>query len=156
MLMGASATRGTFTFTLGALVNPVSANSSTSGGYSPEVRFICSTRASLTTLTTYSPVALTFLTVSLATPSREPAENITVGGLEQTALKKLNGARLCTPSELTDDTHAIGRGTTQPMSTLYAADGVCCGSICTAMFPRLTVSLSPDDTVVGTSMRATA
>src|SRR5690242_4713767 len=130
MLMGASATRGGLIFTLGALVKPVSANSSTCSGYSPDDRFICCARSSFATLMTYSPVFFTFWTVSLATPSREPAENMTVGGLEHTALKKLNGARLSRPSGVIDETQAIGRGTTQPMRILYAADGVFSGSIC--------------------------
>jgi hypothetical protein len=33
-------------------------------------------------------------------------------------MKKLNGARLCAPSALVVDTHAIGRGTMQPIRSL--------------------------------------
>jgi hypothetical protein len=41
-----------------------------------------------------------------------------VGGSWQTPMKKLKGARLFTPSGPTVDTHAIGRGTTQPIRSL--------------------------------------
>ncbi len=41
-----------------------------------------------------------------------------VGGSPQTPMKKLKGARLFTPSALTVETHAIGRGTTQPIRSL--------------------------------------
>ncbi len=41
-----------------------------------------------------------------------------VGGSWQTPMKKLKGARLLTPSALTVETQAIGRGTTQPISSL--------------------------------------
>src|SRR6185503_7470196 len=118
MLMGASATRGGLILTLGPVVKPVSANSSTSGGYSPEVRFICSASASSTMLTTKSCVYSIFCTVSFFPPARRPEENARVGGSLQTAMKKLNGATFAIASSLILDTQAIGRGTTQPISNL--------------------------------------
>src|SRR5688572_25531521 len=42
-----------------------------------------------------------------------------MGGLPDTMLKKLWGARFLTPSPETDDTHAIGRGTTNADKSLY-------------------------------------
>ena len=99
-------------------MRPVRANSSISGGYSPEVWFICSARSSSTTFTTKSPVCSAFRTVSLRFFARGPEEKAMVGGSPQTPMKKLKGARLCTPSGPTVDTHAIGRGTTQPIKSL--------------------------------------
>jgi len=92
MLMGASATRGGFTFALGAAVRPVRANSSTSGGQSPDVRFMCSPRASSTTLTTNSRVASTLRRVSFlvrAEPRspRSEDEKAMVGGSSVMAMK---------------------------------------------------------------------
>jgi hypothetical protein len=40
------------------------------------------------------------------------------GGFDPIALKKLNGAKLRAPARSTVDTQAIGRGTTQPISSL--------------------------------------
>ncbi len=117
-LIGASTTRGDRTRTPGAAVRPVSANSSTSGGQSAEVWFICSARSSSTTFTTKSPVCSALRTVSLRFRARGPDENATVGGSPQTPMKKLKGARLLTPSAPTVETHAIGRGTTQPIRSL--------------------------------------
>ena len=57
-------------------------------------------------------------TVSLRSFARGPEEKAIVGGSPQTPMKKLKGARLFTPSGPTGETHAIGRGTTQPMSSL--------------------------------------
>ncbi len=51
-------------------------------------------------------------------PPRGPAEKAIVGGSLHTPMKKLNGARLFTPSAPTVDTHAIGRGTMQPIRSL--------------------------------------
>ncbi len=53
--------------------------------------------------------------------SRRPDENAMVGGSLHTPMKKLKGARLATPSAAMVDTQAMGRGTTQPMSSLYDA-----------------------------------
>src|SRR4029077_3228196 len=130
MLTGASATRGAPTFTPGAASRPTRANSSTSGGYSPDVMFICSARASSTTLTTKLPVASTFRSVSffvfsmLGAIARTDDENAIVGGSPVIAMKKLNGATFFTPSASTVDTQAMGRGTTQPMRSLYTASAL--------------------------------
>jgi hypothetical protein len=69
-------------------------------------------------LTTNSPLASALRTVSLPPLSRGPPENAIVGGSPQTPMKKLKGARFRTPAPSTVETHAIGRGTTQPMSSL--------------------------------------
>jgi hypothetical protein len=53
--------------------------------------------------------------------SRRPEEKAMVGGSLHTPMKKLKGARLGTPSAAMVDTQAMGRGTTQPMSSLYDA-----------------------------------
>jgi hypothetical protein len=41
-----------------------------------------------------------------------------IGGWREATVKKLKGARLRTPSRLTVEVQAIGRGTTDPMSSL--------------------------------------
>jgi hypothetical protein len=41
-----------------------------------------------------------------------------MGGLREATVKKLKGARLRTPSRLTVEVQAIGRGTTEPISSL--------------------------------------
>src|SRR5262245_49349437 len=117
-LVGASTRCGARTLTPGAAVRPVKANSSTAGGYSPDVRFMCSASGSSTTLTTKSPECSMLVTVSFLLPSRRLDENAIVGGSLQTPMKNENGARLYTPSALTVDTHAMGRGTTQPIKSL--------------------------------------
>jgi hypothetical protein len=48
----------------------------------------------------------------------------TIGGSDDTTVKKLNGARLFTPSVLTVDVHAIGRGTTLAFRRPKAFEGV--------------------------------
>jgi hypothetical protein len=55
-----------------------------------------------------------FVKVSFGLPARCPIEIISMGGAVDTALKKLNGARLLVPSGATELTHAIGRGITIP------------------------------------------
>src|SRR5204863_1043275 len=110
----------------GATARPASSNSSTSGGYSPEVRFIRAARASSTTLTTNSRVASTLRSVSFlpsAPAPRNDAANAMVGGSSVMAMKYENGARLRTPTASTVDTHAMGRGTTELMRSLYIALG---------------------------------
>src|SRR5262245_15114938 len=126
MLTGARATRGAATFTPGAASSPATANSSTSGGNSPDVMFICSARSSSTTLTTKLPVlstlrSVSFLAFAPGAMARAPEENAIVGGSPVMAMKKLNGATFLTPSASTVDTQAMGRGTTHPMSSLYTA-----------------------------------
>ena len=59
------------------------------------------------------------ITVSLTRPSgRRLAANMHSGGSSQNTLKKLNGAALTTPVGPTVVTHAIGRGSTNDVSTL--------------------------------------
>src|SRR5581483_7827222 len=97
--IGDSATRAGRTRRLGRGVSPATPNSFTSGGHSPEARFIRSARSSLTTLITSSPVWAAFAAVSLRLPSaRRPMLTWTMGGSGARTLKKLNGARLGTPS----------------------------------------------------------
>ncbi len=57
--------------------------------------------------------------VSLTRPSgRRLTANMHSGGSSQNTLKKLNGAALTTPVGPTDVTQAIGRGSTNPASSL--------------------------------------
>ena len=57
-------------------------------------------------------------------PSRYSRLSRTIGGSDDTTVKKLNGARLLTPSVLTVDVQAIGRGTTLAFRRPKAFDGV--------------------------------
>src|SRR3974377_672418 len=109
MFPGHSPTRAGLTRVLGTGVRPEMANSSTPRGYSPEVRLIFSALSSAAMFLTNSPVARTFARVSVG-GSRTPEANETTGGLAHTALKKLKGARLRTPSGETVEKNAIGRG----------------------------------------------
>src|SRR5262245_45582479 len=118
MLMRDSLTRGGFTTSLMTGVSVDSANSSTSGGYSPEQTFIASAMSSLTTLTTNSFVARMLAMVSFG-GVRQTGPKPTTGGSAQKALKKENGARFSTPADDTVDTNAIGLGTTEPIRTRY-------------------------------------
>ena len=71
----------------------------------------------VTTLKQNSPVSRTFFSVCFSLPSglRAMVKEI-IGGTTHTTVKKLNGARLVTPSALTVDAQPIGRGTTAPVS----------------------------------------
>ena len=70
-------------------------------------------------LTTNSPVRRILITVSFTRPSgRRLAANMQSGGSSQNTLKKLNGAALTTPAGPVVVTHAIGRGSTNDVSTL--------------------------------------
>src|SRR5262252_10588951 len=80
MLMGAVRSRGARTSTPGATASPARANSSTSGGYSPEVAFMASAWRSSTTFTTKSPVCSRLRTVSFRPFTRRPEEKAMVGG----------------------------------------------------------------------------
>jgi hypothetical protein len=44
-----------------------------------------------------------------------------IGGTTQTTVKKLNGARLVRPCPSMVEAQPIGRGTTEPVSSLYTA-----------------------------------
>src|SRR5882757_6173363 len=120
-LTGASAMRGTAMRSHGAAVSPAAANSSTSGGYSIEVMTSSSSSSAVGMLTTNSRLSRTNARVSL-TPlpgtSDFDTENPSIGGSDDTMLKKLKGAMLGTPLGDRQDTHAIGRGTTAPHSSL--------------------------------------
>src|SRR5690348_1267519 len=131
MFTGDSRTPGGRTNSLGTGVKPPIWNSSTPASYSPEVRFIRSAISSVTMLTTNSPFARTFVKVSFG-GSRTPHAKHMTGGFAQITLKKLNGARLRTPSGETVETNAMGRGTTVPISSLYVLiGGVAAGSTLT-------------------------
>src|SRR3569623_709733 len=106
MAAGAAATRGGWTLRHGALARPTRSNSSTSGGKTAELWFICLQRSELTTLTTNSPVASMLVSECL----RGVEENITKGGLPDTALKNEYGARFAMPSADTVEIQPIGRG----------------------------------------------
>jgi hypothetical protein len=70
---------------------------------------------------TNSAVASMLLRVSFASRSpsaRGPTLIQSIGGLREATVKKLKGARLRTPSRLTVDVQAMGRGTTDPTSNL--------------------------------------
>ena len=60
-----------------------------------------------------------FMRVSFLLASRVLAgQNIRIGGLQDTILKKLNGARLRIPVADTVETNAIGRGVTAETASL--------------------------------------
>jgi hypothetical protein len=59
-----------------------------------------------------------FRSVSFVSPSRAPTEIAMCGGLEVIIMKKLNGARLWTPSELNVEAQPIGLGTTSAAISL--------------------------------------
>ena len=68
---------------------------------------------------------------------RNDDENAIVGGSSVMAMKYEKGARLRTPAASTLDTHAIGRGTTELMSSLYRPfGGSATGSTSTARLSR--------------------
>jgi len=90
-------------------VSFVTANSSTSFGKSPDVRFICSARSSSTTLTTNSPVASTLRSVSFLAPSRGEHENAIVGGSYPTLDAYLSVAERGEPSGSPTGGTACGR-----------------------------------------------
>src|SRR6266852_56707 len=113
--MGDSATRGGRTTMLGNGVRPTAVNSLTSGGYGAEVSLAWATFDSVTMLTTNWRVSRMLRRVSLASRSAGvTGQKRTAGGLLQTPLKKLNGARLVIPAALMVLTQAMGRGTMAP------------------------------------------
>ncbi len=83
-------------------------------GKSVAVALICSKRCSGAKFTTKEPVASMLSSVSL----RPTEVNCTTGGLTQAIVKKEWGARLAvSPSGVTVETHAMGRGTTTAVSS---------------------------------------
>jgi hypothetical protein len=98
----------------GLPLHPTASNSLTERGKSVPVALTCSNRCSGARFTTNSPVAST-----LSRESLRPTEvNCTIGGETQATVKNECGARLSTPSADTEETHAIGRGTTTAVSSL--------------------------------------
>ena len=87
MLTGDSPTRDARTRSEGTGVSPVSSNSSTSTGQSPEVFTMRAASASFTMLITSSPVSRMFRRVSLGPPARELIEMPISGGRLVMALK---------------------------------------------------------------------
>jgi hypothetical protein len=70
-------------------------------------------------LTTNSPVRSMLIAVSFCRPSGLRLDaNMHSGGSSQNTLKKENGAALTTPVGPTVVTQAIGRGSTNPASSL--------------------------------------
>ena len=104
---GDAATRFGFTNVEDSISSPASAASSISDGTTAELALSASFSSYVDMMTTNSLVALTLRAVSV--PAR--AEITTIGGSKDRLVNWLNGARLGTPSMLSDDTHAIGRGT---------------------------------------------
>lgn len=112
---GDSATRGGVTVSLGSAVNPISANSSTSDGNTADVAFTFSISSADARFTTNSPVASTFRRLSFLVTD----VNCTIAGFTDATVKKLYGARFAVPSTERVDTHAIGRGTIDAVSSEY-------------------------------------
>src|ERR1051325_8609651 len=147
MLTRDSFTRAGFTRSLGTGVSPESANSSTSGGYSPEHAFIFSAKSSLTMFTTNSPVASIFTSVSFLgrSPPRIMGQKQITGGFALITVKKLKGARLRTPCALNVETKAIGRGRIDPDSRRYMSNGyLVAGSM---IMDFAIIAAGPEDTV---------
>ena len=112
--IGDAATRGGRTRTDGAASRPAVAISSIERGNDAEVAFICSRRSHVHRLNTNSRVASALARESLAPPSLwvPLAQYMQHIGSAETRLKKLNGARLITPSGDIVEIQPIGRGTT--------------------------------------------
>src|ERR671913_1583489 len=121
MLTPASSTRGALTTSHSAGVRPAFSNSSASGGWFLEDSCIAFERRSDTILITNSSVCVMLLRVSLVSGGRStrgPTLMQSMAGLREATVKKLNGARLHTPLLLMVEVQAIGRGTTEPTSSL--------------------------------------
>src|SRR5688500_6671343 len=121
MLTAASATRGALTTSQAAGVRPAFSNSSASGGWFLEDSYIAFERGSDTMLITNSSVSTMLFRVSLVSGGRStrgPKLMQSIAGLREATVKKLNGARLHKPFLLSVEVQAIGRGTTEPTSSL--------------------------------------
>src|SRR5438046_1121753 len=105
--------------------------------------------SSPTMLTTNSRVARMFAIVSFG-GLRHTGPNPTTGGSAQNALKKLNGARLSTPAADIVETNAIGRGTTEPISTRYI---VCAGIVDGSMIMKSLAGLKGPPHAHGTTLQ---
>src|SRR6267154_3938877 len=115
--IGTSLTRGGLILTHGIGVSPVLSNSLSSSGMALAESTISFHTGCVTTLKQNSPFSRTFFSVCFSLPSglRAIVSEI-IGGITQTTVKKLNGARLVTPLVLTVEAQPIGRGTTAPVS----------------------------------------
>ncbi|MNR32915.1 hypothetical protein D3C85_1505460 [compost metagenome] len=92
---------------------PHFSNSLTPWGNQAALAFIASACSKDTNWTTSSPVSWTLRRVSFSSPpSRVVMFTIRVGGSSLITWKKLNGARLLTPSFDRVETQAMGRGVT--------------------------------------------
>ena len=107
MATGLSRTRRQSTTVAGAEATPTAVNSLTSSAKPAEVALTWSIIDSVAMLTTNWPVAAALSALCLP----PTAVNCTTIGSVELTEKKLNGARLSTPSALREDTQAIGRGT---------------------------------------------
>src|ERR1700719_845607 len=118
-----SFTVGGSTTSAGLGVRPPASKSSTSGGNSADVIFICCANSSDTVFTTNSRVTVMLCSVSFRGrgPRRRIGQKQITGGLALTPVKKLKGARFGIPSGLKVDTNAMGRGTIAPISSLYVS-----------------------------------
>src|SRR5471030_1787611 len=71
-----------------------------------------------------------FFSVCLVCPSERTLKLVThSGGSSDSTLKNEKGAQLLTPASLTVEIHAIGRGMTRPMRSLYRSVGVTSASL---------------------------
>src|SRR3954469_17883543 len=111
---GLSATRGAWTNFEGAGVRPDNANSSTPRFTGADVMFTASRSSHVAREHVNSPACSMLETESL----RPCDENMTIGGLWLTTLKKLYGARLSEPSGPTHEIHPIGRGAIRALNGL--------------------------------------
>ncbi len=122
---GDAATCGGRTTSDARIFSPASSNSLTPYSYSPLVTFMASANSNVTMLTTNSPVSRIFTNVPFGSCPfsswRMAGANPSIGGLAETQLKNENGARLGTPSLLSVETHAIGRGPTAHKSIRYSS-----------------------------------
>ena len=103
-------------------MRPAFSNSSALGGWLLDDSYIMFARGKETMLITNSPVSSMLLRVSLAGPSsptRGPRLMHSIGGCREATVKKLKGARLRMPYWLRVEVQAIGRGTTEPINSLY-------------------------------------
>jgi len=119
-LIGESAMRGAFTWIDGSTGRFAYSASLSPCGRPAAHRLICPANASLTRLTTNSPVSWMLRTVSFGIPgSRQSIPRTTVGGDAAIMLNRLNGAAFSRPLRSIEVTSAIGRGTTLLINSLY-------------------------------------
>src|SRR4028118_207485 len=120
MFTPASPTLDALTTSHGAGVSPAFSNSSASGGWLFDDSYMLLESERETMFMTNSPVSSTLLRVSLEGASslaRGPTLPQSIGGWREATVKKLKGAKLRTPSRLTVEIQAMGRGATAPTAT---------------------------------------